>query len=428
MKKILYILSGNISTTPRALQSIQSAILIHKVELVYVNRSNTWKSIDIELLKEIGIKGHSVSLGREEFSRWLMVSILHKFASFLVKLFPKSFCLNAIASNKASLFLLFALSKINGEYDLVIGHSYGSLFPAFNFAKRNKLPFIFDIEDYHPGEKSSKREKKRRAVLMQKLLPKAEYLTYASPLIGKYSLDLSKDKRISGISILRQAQQPQAQSPKLNAPDRSVLINNSFPQKEFQFKENKQQKIQFVWFSQNIAAGRGLELIIPALAEFKNEIQLTLIGNLYPGFEQTFLATYSEFIAYVKPLPQTELNLFLSNFDIGLAIELSSSDFNRDICLTNKIFAYAQSGLYIMATNTSAQKQFMEEHQNLGIITGQTTSEMGEMIASIIKNKEVIRQEKKRRFEYAKKLAWEHEGEKLLKVWDEVIGKDSLRS
>jgi hypothetical protein len=96
----------------------------------------------------------------------------------------------------------------------------------------------------------------------------------------------------------------------------------------------------------------------------------------------------------IETIPQAGLNKYICSFDIGLAIEQKTSDFNRDICLTNKIFAYSQAGLYILATNTSAQKLFMEEHAGLGVVSGQNRGEMGNTVRYLIENIETIRKEK----------------------------------
>jgi glycosyltransferase involved in cell wall biosynthesis len=200
-----------------------------------------------------------------------------------------------------------------------------------------------------------------------------------------------------------------------------LLINNCFSQTEFQFTENNSEKIKFVWFSQNISQGRGLELVIPALAKFKDKIELHLIGNLYANFNDAFLSNYSDFITLYKPLSQKELNLKLSEFDIGLAIELNTADFNRQICLTNKIFAYTQSGLYVLATDTFAQIKFIEEHKNIGLITKQKTDDFITSIEKIINNISEIRNNKKSRFNYAQQLSWENESKKLNTIWNKIL-------
>jgi hypothetical protein len=41
----------------------------------------------------------------------------------------------------------------------------------------------------------------------------------------------------------------------------------------------------------------------------------------------------------------------------------------------------------------------------------------------IIENIDLIRKEKKNRFEYAKKLGWESESQKLVEIWQDIQSK-----
>lgn len=117
----------------------------------------------------------------------------------------------------------------------------------------------------------------------------------------------------------------------------------------------------------------------------------------------------------------SKLHITLAEFDIGLALESIEQDQNRDICLTNKIWAYAQAGLFVMATNTSAQKLFINENPWAGLIVGQKKVEIEPKVNWLLGNIEKIRKERIIRFEMAKDLSWEKEGEKLKKVIAEIL-------
>jgi hypothetical protein len=404
MKKILFILSGNLSTTPRALKSIQTAKKFYDADIIAINRNPVWKSIDDILVEENNFNYTTVSLLRKPFFAWLLNSGLNKLSGFLYPFFSKNLKISAYSSSKAIILLDRELKNRSKNYDLIIAHSYGSLYPAYKISAKQKIPFTFDIEDFHPGEimnSESKTETERRRFLMQQILPHAGFITYASPLIGTESLKLIPDFPLY----------------------KHGLINNGFSGAEFQFKENGSEKIRFVWFSQTINSGRGLELIVWALEKFKDRVELSLIGNLNSDFYRDFLLQYSDFIKIEKPLPQKELNRKLSEFDVGLAIELSSADFNRDICLTNKIFSYAQSGLYILATNTSAQKIFINENPQLGCVGEQAVWGFETEIRKIIDNITQIRRKKSERFEHSSKFAFENESRKILNIWLNLTSK-----
>ncbi len=398
-RQILFISSTNLTTNPRLLKELKLAVNQgFGIDFIGFRLRNWSDDIDKELIKNINANFYYIDITRKNFISWFLSSLIEQIAKKIQLFFSKSLKINAFAHSKRSFLLSGQMKKINKNYDLIVAHTLATLYPAYKRSKKLNIPFIFDIEDYHPGEaigKQAESEKARRIFLMKKLLPKAAYITYASPLIGEYSLKLVK-----------------------NYPEnRHQLINNCFSADEFQFKQTERKKIKFVWFSQNIAAGRGLELVIPALKKFQNKIELHLIGNLYQSFYDDFLSKHSDFIRIHKPLPQKDLNLKLTEFDIGLAIELNTGDFNRQICLTNKIWAYFQSGLYILASNTSAQLQFIEKHENCGIIAQQNTNSFINKISEIIDTIDTIRENKKTRFEYAKNFAWEQESLKLLQIW-----------
>jgi hypothetical protein len=404
MKKVLFVLSGNLSTTPRALKIIESFKDNYDIDILAINRSKTWEKLDYEYQEDLHLNLKLIDITRQNILSWLIAGVVHKLSRYVYKFNKKNKWINAFASEKASIFLWIALDNYSENYDLVASFSYGSIFPAVEFASRNNFPVIVDIEDFHPGENIAlkrKREKARREFILNHSLPQCAFFTYASPLIGLYTINtISKNKVPS-----------------------NKLINNSFSQKEFVYKQNLSEKIKFVWFSQTIAYERGLELIIPALAEYRNDVELHLIGNINRKFEQNIIQPNKSFITLLEPLSQIDLNSKLAEFDIGLAIETSENDANREICLTNKIFAYAQAGLYVLATNTQAQNIFINEHKDLGQTVRYEQNDMRNKLNYIIENINDIRTLKAKRFQYSKALAWDEEQKKISQIWTNIMNK-----
>jgi hypothetical protein len=400
MKRVLFITSNNLATNPRLLKELVLAMQYFECTLYSFHLTNWSSSMDAALRASFpDVVFKSLTASRRPFFPWLLSSFIEKAAQLLYPLKSKSLRVNAYGHSKRSFLLWSALKKHNQHYDLVIAHNLPSLFPAYSFAKKHNIPFAFDIEDYHPGEKiikDSENERARRIFLMQQMLPDTIYSSYASPLIGGATLNIV---------------------PKLNHST-FLLVNNSFLAEEFiQPLAKENSKLHFVWFSQNIAADRGLELIIPVLYTFKDAVQITLIGNLNLRFYDSYLSTYSEIINIEKPLPQKTLHNQLKAYDVGLAFESGAADFNRELCLTNKLFAYIQAGLFVLATTTKGQTLFVEQNPWCGKITGNTATEIREVLQELIAQKKAIRNNALIRFERGKALAWEHEEEKLLNVW-----------
>ncbi len=383
-KKLLFLSSTNLTTNPRLLKELRYAeSLGYKCDFIGFDLENWSQDIDNEIIKNINSDLKYIKITRNHKKNWIISTIIEKVSQKLLFIFINSLKLNSYAHSKRSFLLLKELKNNKQKYDLIIAHTLPTLYPAYKFSRRTNTPFSFDVEDYHPGETCSKQEKRRCEFLMKNLLPKASYVTYASPLIGEKVVELCSNK----IKNHR-------------------LINNCFSEAEFTHKDNNSPKIKFVWFSQNIAHGRGLELILPALMPLKARVELHLIGNLYADFERDTLSKYSAIINLHKPLPQKELNLKLSEFDIGLAIE-PAKDLNNTIAVSNKIWAYLQSGVYILATDTPAQTQFMKAHLNCGLVASHDAKSMETAVNEIINNIKIIRQQKIHRYNYAKKYSWE---------------------
>jgi len=423
--KVLYILCGNLSTTPRALQSAKAACANgYDVKLIGINRGDNWLKIDGQLAASNKFEYEVVSIDHKNFINWILITFIHRFCFYLEKIFIKSVAIKAYASSKENYLLWKRLRRETCDFDMVIGHSAHSLYPAWQYSRKHKIPFAFDIEDYHPGQVIDKIDE-FQVFLIKQLLPLAYYCTYASPLIGQ------KIQSLIGKTPLKNA----------------ILINNSFPESEFVWSDskinNQEPKVHFVWFSQNIAANRGLEIIIPELKNVSEKVQLHLIGNLYTEFNKEWIEPNKHFITTYPPMEQSDLNKFIGKFDIGLALELNTADYNRQICLTNKIWAYLQAGLYIIATNTPAQVLFMEEHYKHGLLFNQCNDKnpnvtlienpirnysnepLGKSLKSalkfIINEIDAIRHAKKDRFEMAKDFSFEKEADKCTEIWNRLI-------
>ena len=409
MKKLLFITTANLSTNPRLYKELKLAKnLGYKVTFVAFRQGGWSDEKDKLLINELEETGHYLSALRRPFLPWLISSIVNKISIWMWPFFKENLLIAAYAHNKRSYLLHHYLKKHHGVYDLVIGHNLGSLYPVYRFAKRKNIPFAFDVEDYHPGEASAyeiRGEVERRKFLLANLLPKSVYFSYASPLIGKYTNNLMKSSLFS----------------------HRLLINNTFPIEEFSFPSSMEGKIKLVWFSQTISFGRGLELIIPVLSLFRKEISLNLIGNLNKDFYDKWIKPNEDYTSVCEPLLLKDLLKILSEYDVGLALE-PGKDENNLIALSNKIWTYLQSGLYIFATDTPAQKIFMDEFPSHGMIIRQDPESFRTALEHIIQHKDEIRKSAPRRYEKAQRVAWEVESKKLQNIWQEILTDGSFSS
>ena len=408
-RHILFISSVNLTTNPRILKEIKLAARQgYKVSFIGFKLGNWTDKIEQLHIQELQliVSLYYLDATRTNYTNWLLSSVIEKFNQLIFPFFSGNLKVNSYAHSKRSFMLLnFLEKKFSQKPNFIIAHTLGTLFPTFIFSQKNKIPFAFDVEDYHPGEKifvDVENEIQRRVFLMKMILPNATYISCASPLI---------EQEVNA-KILNQ-----------ELHYKSLTINNNFSKKEFLKPSpiSTSNKLKLVWFSQNISSGRGLEYILPLLNDFSIEIELTLIGNLNMSFYNEVLCNYQSFIKIEKPLSQTSLHQKLADFDIGLAIEMNEADYNRGIALTNKIIAYYQSGLYILATITKAQEKFLKEHNGHGSYFDFYNNDFIDVFFKILKNKDIIHSNKQKRFEKAVNFNWEKESEKLVSKWDSYL-------
>ncbi|MDC1505571.1 hypothetical protein N8475_10325 [Winogradskyella sp.] len=243
--RILVVLSGNLSTTPRAVKTILSLMNYVPIQIVLVNRLDKWEKLDQDLIKKHDLEVSVINLGRKPFLPWLKATIKEKLARLVYPLLRNNLTVNAWASNKSSIMLWHHLKTSQLlDVDLILGFSGGGIYPVFRAAQKLKKPFILDIEDYYPEEfiaKDPDNEKARREYLLKYILPKAKAITSASPLIGQELLNL------------------------INSHPNHQVLFNSFSQFDFVKPVAVDSgKINCVWFSQQIGPNRGLEELFQA--------------------------------------------------------------------------------------------------------------------------------------------------------------------
>ena len=396
--RILFLSTHNLATNPRLVKEIELALLNdHTVSVICFEFNNWSKPLNDEIKKRLvpHIKYVGIPGNRKPFGRWFMSTLLFSLSKVVLIFFPGNVFQLSLRSNKRSWLLLKELKKMNDKFNLVVAHNPGSFYPAQLFAQKNKIPFGIDLEDYHPGESNDGKTIIFSKKLNRAVLPNADYITAASPLILEYS---------------------EADLP-VPLKNKQVILNY-FPSTEFTNPGNKDsEKLTLVWFSQNISFHRGLEQLIPAIRN-NNQIELHFFGNCNETFRDRWLADCSNLQLHPS-LPQWELHHRLALYDIGLAIE-PGKDLNNELALSNKMLAYFQSGLYILASNTKAQERFITEHPEHGMLTSLSSEDLKRAIQKLIDQKQSLRASSNARYETAKKYDWEHESEKLTRIWEEM--------
>jgi len=154
---------------------------------------------------------------------------------------------------------------------------------------------------------------------------------------------------------------------------RPQVITNSFPLPALPtHRERDEEDLpSFMWFSQTIGPGRGLEAFLAAYARMTQPSRLTLLGQVGDDYRQHLLALLPaplrhriRFQGLVSP---EELLDVIAQHDIGLALEESTPP-NKDLTISNKILQYLGAGLAVVATPTRGQCEVLSREKLAGIL------------------------------------------------------------
>ena len=398
--RILFITTLNLATNPRLVKEIELALKEEYDVDIICFEFNNWSYKNNLVLKEKLKRASicSIPAGRELYFQWFFSTINEKLCRFLGRFIslPEKMLSQAVSRRST---LLIKKIKQSKKPDLIIAHNPGALYPSLWAARYFCCSFGFDVEDYHPGEGHNRHLQMLQKMLVKKVLPKANYVSFASPLIRKNILTDCN----TAID-----------------PDQWVTVLNSFPSSEFMdLVINNDRKLNLVWFSQNINSGRGLELIIPIIDKYEDLLTLNLFGNLKKDFFEAYLKN-KKGLKLHGSLTQNELHKMLAQFDIGLAIE-PGKDLNNQLAVSNKLIAYLQSGLYVIASNTQAQQSFLNSFPEHGICFDLKNNNFEQVLIQSYNRLAEIRNNKKYRYNHFQKNNWENESQKLSDVWRKLI-------
>ena len=393
-KRFLFITTNNLATNPRLVKELKLAEKNgYETTVILFNLANWSDKLDKDLQTSFSTtKFIQLSATSSPFWPWVLSSIAEKLLRFLPVNWLNTSMLS-ISTGKRSYLLQKTIRDISCSYDWVVAHNPASFYPALQAAKKTGALLGIDVEDYHPGETNDGKLASVIKRLMQMVLPKAAYCSYAAPLI---MAEVKKD-----IPNLQQNQ---------------IVILNGFDESEFLPPQIIDKvPLQLVWYSQNINFKRGLENIIPVVNKLYPSVELNLIGNLSYEFEKEYLKNKIGIVLHgIKS--QKELHHCLSIFDIGLAIDIPV-DRNRELALTNKIIAFAQAGLFIVATHTRAQDIFLADSEVNYRQMDNTKSAIENLLNELYNKKNELRKSKIEQYANGRKYDWHRLVKPVLNIW-----------
>ncbi|WP_428328407.1 glycosyltransferase family protein [Mucilaginibacter sp.] len=198
-----------------------------------------------------------------------------------------------------------------------------------------------------------------------------------------------------------------------------AVIYNVFPLKEQLLQKEKSYlpPLKLFWFSQTIGPGRGIEEFMGLLKAMIKPLQLHLLGDVDTGYQQHLITMIpAQHTLFFHPqVSETELAKKISEFDIGLALELTNPP-SRNYTITNKFFQYLQAGLPVIATETAGQKEIFDKITPGIMIPKNPDTKDIERLQNWLNDPEAISEAREVAKKAALKYCWENESTKLLSL------------
>jgi glycosyltransferase involved in cell wall biosynthesis len=404
--RIVIISTGQPSANPRVVKEA-GALSKHGYEVIVIYcPMSSWANdfdkqlfLDAPEIKWINA-GYTIE---KDFWKYNFSRLRRKFYELLNRYAP------SLSTTKMTGIFLFApelrSKAISFSANIYIAHYLGALPAAIEASKKHNGAVVFDAEDFHRGEHPSSSEQKNYVIETEdRLLPKVNLIITASPLIGE-----AYKKLYPGQEVL--------------------TINNVFSRANLQIKNEANGQLKLFWFSQNIGPNRGLENIVEAMNLLDGDVSLHLLGNILdPDYFQKLMnrSEHPERIHVMKAVAPKQIFEIAARFDIGIAAEVPYDE-NRNICLTNKIFTYLLAGNCVLASDTDAQKKFMDQYPGIGLLYKyDNANDLASKIEILNNSRALLKTYKSNALKLAEnEINWEIESEKLVKKIKLVLKENS---
>jgi glycosyltransferase involved in cell wall biosynthesis len=207
-----------------------------------------------------------------------------------------------------------------------------------------------------------------------------------------------------------------------------IIVRNVFPLQPHSRLERPAGSgpPSFVWSSQTIGPGRGLELFFAAWSRMTVPSRVFLIGGELPGYREKILRRlppeHRSLVSFIPFVPPESLPQKLTEFDLGLALEPRWPR-NKDLTISNKIFQYFNAGLAVVATDTAGQGEVLRTAPDAGLlVTAHETGELARQLDHLLAEPARLRamQAAARRAAEGQ-FCWEREAPRLLAAVDQAL-------
>lgn len=399
---------GHVASTPRLVKNADALVEAGcRVHVIYGRHYPPAEPLDEEIFAAAGWSHTAVDCRRRLAT--LPSKLLRLAARRSLARGSEAVALAARAHHEAVQRLAAAAAAFPA--DLYFGHCLAGLPAAAFAARRRRVPFGFDAEDFHDAETeeaaSDPVEARARRLLQSALLPACALFTASSPLAARQYERVYGRRPVSILNVFPLGQRPSEQAP-------AAPISPARPARAY-------------WFSQTVGPGRGLEEVVAVLGRMRTPVELHLRGFVSADYssrlqERASAAGLRQPVRFLEPGAPADMARLAAPYDLGLSTELSSP-LNRQLCLTNKVFVYLLAGIPQLLSATEAQSALAAELGPAALLAELTDAEAAaRRLDEFFSDPVSIAEARRRAWELAAaRFCWDREKDLLLREVQRVL-------
>lgn len=229
------------------------------------------------------------------------------------------------------------------DVSLVIAHGLAALPGCVNFARKYRLPLLYDAHELETERQGWNWLVRRIAKIIEsRLIRECDHVIVVNESIKEYYLNAYPS---IDISVVR------------NTPSLPEKVGKSNMRTVLGIAEHA---IVYVYCGA-LGDGRGLPQLVEAFRKFGPDRHLVLLGDGPGRYDLEEQAKGLKNVHFHPPVPYTVLVTFLTDADVGICVADSDS-LSYHYGLPNKIFEYALAGLAICIGLGPEMRRFAESY------------------------------------------------------------------
>jgi glycosyltransferase involved in cell wall biosynthesis len=204
----------------------------------------------------------------------------------------------------------------------------------------------------------------------------------------------------------------------------STVIRNTPHFEPVPFRPTAPSRIRVLYHG-IVTPGRGLEVTIDSVADWRSEFDLTIRGPSDRDYLTALRRRISECglinrVSLAPPVPMTELVREAAAYDVGF-FALPGSSRHNQLALPNKFFEYIMAGLALCLTDLPEMTRLVH-HYDLGVTFHSVDTDNIAAAINSLKPASIDRY-KRNSLEAAGELCWERESERLVGAYGALLGR-----